>query len=201
MKDCPREGMAEVHAPGELHLAASVVTTGAFDGVHRGGHQALIGRAVRSAQARRLPAVVWTFDPPPTVFFGRAQSLVSVEEKVARLRSLGADHVVAARFDDAFRRRPAEAFLAGLAQLNPVLVWVGPDFRFGAGQAGTVSLLAERFQIRVLKPVRCAAGEVVSSTRIRGLIGMGAFDAAEALQGWPRPGLARRGAAGRACNG
>jgi riboflavin kinase/FMN adenylyltransferase len=189
MKDCPSEGMAEVRASGELRLAASVVTIGAFDGVHQ-GHQALIGQAIRSARARCLPAVVWTFDPPPKVFFGRAESLISVEEKIARLRSLGPDHVVVARFDNAFRRHSAEAFLAELAQINPALVWAGPDFRFGAGQAGTVSLLAERFPTRILEPVRCAAGEVVSSTRIRSLIGMGAFDTAEALQGWLRPGSA-----------
>lgn len=187
MESRPGEATGHVHAAGELRLTASVATIGAFDGVHR-GHQALIGRTVRSARARGLPAVVWTFDPPPKVFFGRAESLLSLEGRIDRLRFLGPDHIVVAKFDNAFRQRAAEAFLAELAQLNPALVWVGTDFRFGAGKAGAVPLLEERFPTRVMRPVRCAAGEIVSSTRIRSLMGLGSLDAADALQGWSRAG-------------
>ncbi len=141
MESRPGEAMGHVHAAGELRLTASVVTVGAFDGVHR-GHQALIGRTICSARARGLPAVVWTFDPPPKVFFGRAESLITLNDRIDRLRFLGPDHIVVAKFDDAFRQRAAEVFLAELAQLNPALVWVGTDFRFGVGKAGAVPLLA-----------------------------------------------------------
>ncbi|MGH8881775.1 MAG: OB-fold nucleic acid binding domain-containing protein, partial [Stackebrandtia sp.] len=41
-----------------------VLTIGVFDGVHR-GHAQLISRAVKSAAARGVPAVLMTFDPHP----------------------------------------------------------------------------------------------------------------------------------------
>ena len=58
----------------QAHLPASVMAIGAFDGVHR-GHQQLIRSAVAEARAVRVPSVVWTFDPPPKVVFGRAKPL------------------------------------------------------------------------------------------------------------------------------
>ncbi len=41
------------HHENELHLAASIVTIGAFDGVHR-GHQELIRQTVARAQQRGM---------------------------------------------------------------------------------------------------------------------------------------------------
>lgn len=71
----------QVLADHQIALPACVATIGAFDGVHR-GHQALIGAAVAEARAEGLPAVVWTFDPPPKVLFGRARQLCSLTEKL-----------------------------------------------------------------------------------------------------------------------
>ena len=67
----------------QIALPASVAAIGAFDGVHR-GHQHLIRAAIRDARARGVPSVVWTFDPPPKVFFGRARQLVALDQKLAR---------------------------------------------------------------------------------------------------------------------
>lgn len=173
---------------GRLDLPGSVVTIGAFDGVHR-GHQALIRTAVARAAVLGVPAVVWTFDPPPKVFFAGQQQLSTLDDKLARIAMLGPDHVVVARFDDAYRRRSAEAFLAGLARLSPREVHVGGDFRFGARQAGDTDLLARHFPVRIFDPVCCAASEVVSSSRIRALRSAGRHDLAAAVQGSPQPGF------------
>ena len=164
----------------QVSLPASVVTVGAFDGVHR-GHQSLVRAAVAEARSLGLPAVVWTFDPPPKVFFGRARPLVSLGGKLARLARLGPDFIVLARFCDTYRQRPAEAFLDDLARINPARVHVGEDFRFGARQAGDVNLLARRFDVALATPVRCTGGEVVSSTRIRALRSAGRHTEAEGL--------------------
>lgn len=161
-------------------LDASIVTLGAFDGVHS-GHQTLISGAIRRAQALGVPSVVCTFDPPPKVFFGRAAQLCPLAQKLSRISALGPDHIVVFSFDDALRSLSAATFMDQLSRLRPHQVCVGGDFRFGAKQAGDVALLSTRFDVRVQKPVCCAQGEVVSSTRIRGLLEQGLTAAAAAL--------------------
>lgn len=163
-------------------LPASVMAIGAFDGVHR-GHQHLIRSAVAEARARSLPAVVWTFDPPPKVVFGRAEQLCSLDEKLARIAQLGPDVIVVARFDRLYAGRSAQAFLNDLARVGPRRIHVGADFRFGHKQCGDTTLLATRFDVTLAKPVACDAGETVSSTRIRALRAAGRLAEAEALQG------------------
>jgi len=166
----------------QLALPASIVTIGAFDGVHR-GHQALISRAVAEARAAGIPSVVWTFDPPPKVFFGRARQLAPLSEKLARIARLGPDYIVLASFCRSYAARSAEDFLTDLARIAPRRIHVGADFRFGALQSGDVALLARHFDIAPAPVVLCAAGEAISSTRIRGLRAEGRLHEARALQG------------------
>ncbi|WP_172328228.1 FAD synthetase [Mangrovicoccus sp. HB161399] len=163
-----------------VRLAASVVTIGAFDGVHL-GHQSLVRGAVAEAREIGVPAVVWTFDPPPKVMFGRAEPLVSTAGKLARLAALGPDVIVLASFTRAYAARPAAAFLADLARIAPRRVHVGADFRFGAGQAGDVALLARHLPVHVPRKLCCPAGVPVSSTRIRALLRAGRPAEAQAL--------------------
>jgi FAD synthase len=148
---------------------------------------------VASARRRGLPAVIYTFDPPPKVFFGCARALISLEEKLGRLGALEPDYIVVAAFNDACRRRTAMEFIADLGMLNPHLIWVGDDFRFGAGQVGDIGLLTRYFAVRTLGPVQCKGGQAISSSRIRRLLDGGELSAAEALLGWQ--GLKLDGAA------
>lgn len=166
-------------------LGASVVTLGAFDGVHS-GHQTLIGDTVKRAQSLGVPSVVCTFDPPPKVFFGRAAQLCPLGEKLARISALGPDHVMVFSFDAALRALSPQAFMERIARLGPREIRVGADFRFGAKQAGDVALLSHHFNVHIQAPVLCAEGEIVSSTRIRSLLADGLTTAAATLL---RPGL------------
>ncbi len=166
----------------QLSLQGSVVTIGAFDGVHL-GHQALIRGAVAEGWRLGVPSVVWTFDPPPKVAFGRAGQICCLAEKLRRIAGLGPDWIVVARFTKAYAERSAADFLDDLAQLSPRTVHVGADFRFGARQAGDVALLASRFDISLARPVMCAGGEVISSSRIRSLENLGHRLAAQRLLG------------------
>ncbi|MEQ9093320.1 MAG: SbcC/MukB-like Walker B domain-containing protein, partial [Miltoncostaeaceae bacterium] len=109
-----RDGGVRIACEGDLDLPASVVTLGAFDGVHR-GHQALISAAIRSARALRLPAVVWTFDPLPKVLFAKARPLTPRGERLARIAALGPDWIIVSRFTPSYAARSAERFLASLA--------------------------------------------------------------------------------------
>lgn len=171
-----------VLSDGQLSLSASIVTIGAFDGVHR-GHQHLIAEAVETARLAGLPSVVMTFDPPPKVFFGRAARLSWLDDKLARIAQLGPDYVVVASFTTSYAARSPERFLADLARFGPRLVLVGSDFRFGAKQAGDVALLARHFDVRLAETLQCGAGEAVSSSRIRALRAEGRATEAAQLQG------------------
>lgn len=177
----------------QIALEASILTIGAFDGVHR-GHQALIARAVSEARAAGVPSVVWTFDPPPKVFFGRARQLSPISEKLARIARLGPDYIVLASFCKSYAARSPQAFLEDLARINPARIHVGADFRFGAKQAGSVTTLAERFNVTLAPAVLCEEGEVISSTRIRGLRAEGRAAEAVALQGSTDPSALMAGA-------
>lgn len=165
-----------------VRFPASILAIGAFDGVHR-GHQALIRRMVDEARATRVPALVWTFDPPPKVMFGRAAQLCSLDEKLARIARLGADVIVVARFDRLYAAREAHTFIDDLARVNPLAIHVGSDFRFGAGQSGDTDRLAKDFTVRIAQPTVCGDGHTVSSSRIRALRAQGREAEARALQG------------------
>lgn len=171
-----------VYPASTLKLWDSVVTIGAFDGVHR-GHQALIQRALTRAALLGIPCVAYTFDPPPKAVFASAPVLTPRPEKVRRLEALGLDYAVIAGFDADYMHRTAEDFLEELADLNPVEVWIGPDFRFGHRQAGDAAMLRRRFATRVFEPVQHPVGEVISSSRVRALLAGGATDEAKGLLG------------------
>lgn len=171
------------HGERELNLAASIVTIGAFDGVHR-GHQELIRQTVATARRLSLPAVVYTFDPPPKVFFGQAEALIPLTKKLERISAFRPDHLIVARLDRSYASRTAADFIAELGTLNPRRIFVGDDFRFGSCKTGNVALLRRHFATCSLPPVRCSDGLVVSSSRIRSLRRSGFAAAAAALEGW-----------------
>ncbi len=172
-----------MHPAETLSLPASVVTAGAFDGVHR-GHQALIRKMVERAVELGVPSVAYTFDPPPRAYFQDARVLTPLAKKVRRLEALGLDHTVVAVFDAAYAARSAQNFLEELADLSPVEVWVGQDFRFGRGEEGDVETLSGRFTTRVFEPLKCEEEKVISSNRVRALLAQGALDKAHDLLGW-----------------
>ncbi|MEW6635316.1 MAG: hypothetical protein AB1425_00720 [Actinomycetota bacterium] len=77
----------EVYPHRTLRLPGSVVTVGTFGGVHR-GHQALIGRVADRARELGVPAVAYTFDPPPLAYFQEAPVLAPLGRKIRQLRTL-----------------------------------------------------------------------------------------------------------------
>jgi FAD synthase len=171
----------------ELALSASIVTIGAFDGVHR-GHQALLRRVTDEARRLGVPSVVYTFDTSPKVLFGRAIQLTPPAERIRRLSLFGIDHIIMARFDDFYALRPAGSFVEELARLNPLGLWVGSDFRFGKDRIGDVTLLGRHFLVRILDDVAAREGHRISSTHLRALIRDGRREEARLLHGWPEAG-------------
>jgi riboflavin kinase/FMN adenylyltransferase len=171
----------------------SAVCIGAFDGLHL-GHQALVRRAVEDARARGLRAVAVTFDPLPRQFFARGAvppRLMSTRARVEGLFALGIDEVALLRFDARLSGQEAGDFIsrALVDSLAARAVWVGPDFRFGRARGGDFELLRREgarlgFDACTIDPV-AAAGDRVSSTRIRGALATGDFPLAAKLLGRP----------------
>lgn len=136
--------MRFAHQLEEIEPAPSVVTVGAFDGVHL-GHQALIGQVVAMARARGWRAVVVTFFPHPAVVL-RGETpfyLTSPEEKRAQIARLGVDVLIQIPFTPATARIRAAEFVEQLVRLGMRALWAGPDFALGYRREGTLPVLEE----------------------------------------------------------
>lgn len=153
----------------QLKLEQSIVTIGAFDGIHR-GHQALIKKAKSQAEHHGVPLVVYTFDPPPKVYFQNQSILTSLPEKKRFLEELGVSYTVFASFNEEYAARSVQDFLDELRDMNPLEIWVGPGFNFGKGKSGSIEDLNHAFTAYQHPVVTCPEGEVISSTRIRKLL-------------------------------
>ncbi len=166
---------------------------GNFDGVHL-GHQAVIGRAVAAARARRAAALVLTFDPHPSRLFrpdAEPFALTTLDQRLRLFAGLGVDATMVLPFTPSLAALAPEAFVAEIlaARLAPHLVVTGDDFTFGRGRSGSAALLAELgrahgFAAEAVAPV-LDRGAPVSSTRIRNALRAG--DPAEAARLLTRP--------------
>lgn len=164
-----------------------VLTVGNFDGVHR-GHRHLLRHVVAQAQARGVPAAVYTFDPPPRVVLAPQQHkprILSWTDKVRLLGEVGIDQVIVERFTRAFAQHPAEWFADEILgrRLAPSAMVVGYDFRFGRARAGTLGMLKKRLEGVHLEQVEALddGSTVVSSSFIRNLVSEGEVDRAAEL--------------------
>jgi riboflavin kinase/FMN adenylyltransferase len=177
----------------------TVVTIGAFDGVHL-GHRRLIDRARTTAREIGALSAVVTFDrhPASVVRPGSAPLLLTdLDQKLALLAAAGPDLTVVLHFDAQRAAEPAEEFVAEVLVgcLNARAVVVGHDFHFGRDREGDVALLQRMGArlgfdvtgIRLLRsppaPGQEGEAEAVSSTRVRRLIAGGDVGAAAQLLG------------------
>ncbi|WP_017728831.1 FAD synthetase family protein [Halalkalibacterium ligniniphilum] len=172
-----------VHPAETLSLNASMLAIGTFDGVHL-GHQTVIRQMVERSQRLGVPSIIYTFDPPPRVYFENARQLLSLEEKLERIFALGVEHIVIAHFDEHYLNRSVSSFITEISALRPEEIFVGTDFRFGKKRSGGIVDLQRCFQVRVIEKVCCERGEVISSTRIRQMMSNGEELAAQPLLNW-----------------
>jgi riboflavin kinase / FMN adenylyltransferase len=172
-------------------LAESVVTIGAFDGVHR-GHQALLERATAKARALDIPAIAYTFDPHPAKLLApkvAPHMLTSVRERVRLMRMHGIDEVIVEPFDRAFAELTADAWVDDflVAWLHPKHVVVGFNFSYGKNRGGDPDHLRRAgqkhgFTVDVVQPV-VVSTMIVSSTRVREFLLEGNLEGASLLLG------------------
>ena len=175
---------------------ASVVTIGAFDGVHL-GHQAVIAELRRRADALGCASAVVTFDRHPASIVrpdSAPKLLNDIDQKLELLAQTGVDATYVVPFDAARASETAEEFVEEVivGSLDAREVVVGEDFHFGAGRRGDVALLAKmgeshRFVVEGLALVGLDPakpdGQKVSSTAIRAMLGRGDVGGAASLLG------------------
>jgi riboflavin kinase/FMN adenylyltransferase len=174
----------------------SVITIGAYDGVHL-GHQAVIEQVRRRADDLGAKSVVVTFDRHPASIV-RPESaprlLTSPEQKLELLEATGVDAVVVVPFDEQQAAESPESFVDRVLVrcLQTRVVVVGEDFHFGRHRDGNVDLLRklgteEDFDVEPVQliPRRDGVDEPVSSTAIRRALAGGDIARANAMLGHP----------------
>jgi riboflavin kinase/FMN adenylyltransferase len=175
----------------------TVVTIGAYDGVHL-GHRAVIGLVRRRAADQGRHSAVVTFDRHPAAVV-RPESaprlLTDLDQKLELLADTGIDYCLVITFDEARSRETAEAFVQEVLVdcLGARDVVVGEDFHFGYRREGNVPLLRRLgadlgFEVNGVELVGAdgrpgGEDERVSSTRIRHALVEGDLALANGLLG------------------
>jgi riboflavin kinase / FMN adenylyltransferase len=172
----------------ELRSDPTVLTIGAFDGVHL-GHKWLIEQVIQRARSLNVKSMVLTFDPRPLVVLRPGNLELSDGAAKERLISdLNPDVLVLMPFTLELSRIPARDFLQSvLDHVDLAEIWVGMDFAFGHNREGTVDFLIrngadEGFDVHVVSRRR-QGDHPISSTRVRELISIGDVSGASQIMG------------------
>jgi len=173
-----------------VYLRDVWLTIGSFDGVHR-GHQEVIRKLTAEAHNNGALAVVLTFYPHPAEIV-RARDfpfyLTTPDEKAELLGNLGVDVVITHPFNREVMVTPARDFMEELqAHLQFRYLRVGYDFALGRNREGNAQMLADLgkewgFTLEQTPPFKLD-GQIVSSSRIRFLLGAGQVDEAARFLG------------------
>lgn len=119
----------------------AVVTSGTFDGVHR-GHQTILARLTEVAKASNGESVLITYWPHPrTVVANDSQNLkllTTLDEKIELLDQAGVDHLVIIPFTRSFSQLSSEEYIRQILidKIGTKKLVIGYDHRFGRDREG-----------------------------------------------------------------
>jgi riboflavin kinase/FMN adenylyltransferase len=178
--------------PQPINERPTVLTIGAFDGVHI-GHQHLIGGVVRRAKALGWQSAVLTFDPHPSLVIRPDQErlyLASLEERIEQIAGIGADVLIVLPFNRDVMALTAQEFMTRVCRAIALReLWIGHDFALGRGREGNLDRLRQigqelAYNVHPAEPL-LLDGVPVSSTRIRSALREGDLLGARRLLGQP----------------
>ena len=168
---------------------ASALAIGNFDGIHK-GHQKVFGETKKFAKRKKIKFGVLTFTPLPIMFFYKNIKnfrLSSEDQKIKLLKKHQVDFVINIKFNKNFSIISAEDFIKKIIykKINPQLLSVSNNFKFGRKRKGDVNLLKKlsnkyAYQLLNIIPLKYS-GEMVSSTRIRKCLKNGNINLANKL--------------------
>ncbi len=188
-----------LNGPVPATMSNAVVAIGNFDGMHR-GHQAVLDIATDKAIELGVPVVVMTFEPHPRTLF-RPQSpvfrLSNESEKSALLSAIGVDGMAICEFTREFASSSADEFVERylVQYLQAAHVVIGFNFHFGKDRVGTPEFLLEAgknsgFGVTITEARSAdiasedSSENIISSSRIRRLLGAGKPEEAAVLLGY-----------------
>ena len=183
----------------ELNMVCKTsVALGNFDGIHV-GHQRIMKEAISYAKESGMKSLCFTFSNHPVDFImqraddnpNTIKLICSEDEKIRLIGEMGFDLLVNVPFDEAVMSMKAEDFFSDviIGKLNAGSVSVGFNYSYGAKAGGNANTLEKECEdagiaVRIHDAVR-VDNEIVSSTLIREMIGIGNMELAARYLGRP----------------
>jgi riboflavin kinase/FMN adenylyltransferase len=169
-----------------------VVTTGVFDGVHK-GHVEILARLNNATKTNRGESVVLTFWPHPRLVLNHDPAiklLNTLDEKLNLLEKARIQHVVILPFTEEFSKLSSEDFvievMVNKLKVNHLII--GFNHHFGKGREGnfeTMQAYADKYKFTVEKlDAQIIENEKVSSTLIRKALATGDVNTANKYLGY-----------------
>ncbi len=156
----------------------SAIAIGNFDGLHR-GHKKVFDETKKYAKKNRIKFGVLTFTPLPVMFFNKRINnfrLTSEDQKLQLFKKHKVDFVININFNKKFSSISANDFIKKIIykKINPNLLAVSNNFKFGKKRKGNVKLLkiySKKYNYKMLKikPLKFF-NTMVSSTKIRNFL-------------------------------
>lgn len=154
-----------------------VVTSGTFDGVHK-GHQVILTRLKEAAKVHQGESIVLTFWPHPRYVIQPEKSqdlrlLNTLEEKIQLLNKQKIDHLIVIPFTREFSQQSSLEFIQDIIinKIQTKYLVIGYDHRFGRNREGSFEYLInhpQEFPFEIEEIPRQDVDNIgVSSTKIR----------------------------------
>ena len=139
----------------------SAIAIGNFDGIHK-GHQKIFKQTKKIAKKNKIKFGILTFSPLPVMFFNKKVKnyrLLSQDQKLEILKKNKVDFIINVKFNKKFSKIIAEEFIKKIIykKINPKLLAVSNNFKFGRNRKGNVSLLKKfakkcDYHLLIIKP-------------------------------------------------
>jgi len=181
----------------------SIILIGNFDGVHL-GHQKLFDSAKKYKKKENLKIGVVTFDPIPKMFFNkklRNYRISNLNQKLNIFKKFKVDFVINKKFDKKFSKIKCNNFISEIIykKLNPKIIFVSNNFKFGNKREGDVKLLKlleKKYNYKIINPPTLKKkNKTISSTLIRKLLENGKLNLANNYlnRNWSIEGVVKKG--------
>lgn len=172
----------------------NIVTTGTFDGVHR-GHRTILDRVCTIAKAKNTESTLLTFHPHPRqVLFPDTTKMLflsTLEERKALLEKAGIQNLIIHPFTMELSKVSALNYVRDIlvGQLKTDTLVIGYDHRFGNGRKGSIKELEEwgpiyGFNVEEIAPLK-ENDLAISSSKIRKALQDGDLSTANDYLGYP----------------